>query len=128
MIQKGMTVGAEIPHDEASLPLSLYVFMAFLCRCDVHRGGLCPPGLFRKWWVFARKFGWTWTTMGVCISKVSPTDTDRVCRARLLTSRLALGAASSFVFGLFLTPLVYHAVVEVVSVPPPPKVCVMHLV
>jgi len=50
MIQKGLKIGAEIPHDEASLPLPLYVFMAFLCRCDVHRGGLCPPGLFRRWW------------------------------------------------------------------------------
>ena len=54
--------------------------------------------------VFARKFGWTRTTMGVCISKVSPSDNDRDCRARLLTFRLALGAASVIVFGLFLTP------------------------
>jgi hypothetical protein len=50
MIQKGLKVGAEIPYDEVSLPLSLYMFIAFLCRHDVHLGGLCPSGLFRRRW------------------------------------------------------------------------------
>jgi hypothetical protein len=51
MVQKRLKVCAKIPYDEASFLLSLYVFMAFLRRHDVHHGGPGPSGLFRRQWV-----------------------------------------------------------------------------
>jgi len=57
MIQKRLKVGAEIPYNEASLPLSLYVSKAFLGHRDVHRGGRCPSNLFWRWW-FVRPNVW----------------------------------------------------------------------
>jgi hypothetical protein len=48
MVQKRLKVCAEIPYEEASFLLLLYVFMAFLHHHDVHHSGLGPSGLFQR--------------------------------------------------------------------------------
>jgi len=72
---------------------------------DVHGSTFVLLAFFGGGGWLAWTFGWKPTTMGVFISKVLLSeDRDGASRARFWTCRLGLGAASTFVFGLFLDP------------------------